>query len=139
MRARRTARSAEAGIAPLPAALHLLLVLLIPGCSQGGSAVEGARYAPPALDQFLPTSENDADGDGDGVKETHVRHYRSRAGDRLFSMTTRERLWAWSLQSHAGDPKDLTRNYVIRDSDCDGSFDERFGLDQEYRVPDCLK
>lgn len=84
-------------------------------------------------------AESDADGDGDGVKETHVRRYKNLAGDKVFSMTTGGRVWAWSLESHAGDAKDLTLNYVIRDGDCDGVFEERFGLDAEFQVPDCLK
>ena len=33
----------------------------------------------------------------------------------------------------------LERNFVIRDSDCDGSFDERYSLDEQFYVPDCLK
>jgi hypothetical protein len=28
---------------------------------------------------------------------------------------------------------------VIRDSNCDGSFDEVYGLDDEFHVPDCVK
>jgi hypothetical protein len=28
---------------------------------------------------------------------------------------------------------------VIRDSNCDGTFDERYGLDEQFHVPDCLK
>jgi len=81
--------------------------------------------------------EEDADGDGDGINETHVRHYKNVTGDRLFSMTTKETLWAWSRQSHAGVESDS--NYVIRDGNCDGMFEQRYGLDEEYHVPDCLK
>ena len=52
-------------------------------------------------------------------------------------MTTRDRLWAWSLNTRDNDSG--VRNYVIRDSNCDGVFDEVYGLDDEYHVPDCLK
>jgi hypothetical protein len=37
------------------------------------------------------------------------------------------------------DDSNLNRHYVIRDSDCDGIFDERYGLDEEYHLPDCLQ
>jgi len=117
-----------------------LLGLVLVGCSEGGSAVEPAAvYQPPDMSKFIMSSENDADGDGDGVKETHVRHYKNLAGDKVFSMTAKDRLWAWSLESRGADGKDLTRNYVIRDSNCDGVFDERYGLDEEFRVPEWLK
>ncbi|HUT40564.1 MAG TPA: hypothetical protein VM011_04410 [Gammaproteobacteria bacterium] len=95
------------------------------------------NFTPPGLEGFTQHSERDADGDGDGVNETHIMQYMNTNGDSLFSMTTRDRLWAWSLDTRDSDIG--TDNYVIRDSDCDGSFDEVYALDQEYHVPDCLK
>jgi len=95
-------------------------------------------YQPPSLDGFILLQEEDGDGDGDGVKETHIVRYRDMAGNAVFSMTTKGRLWAWSREDHAGGT-DLGRNYVIRDSNCDGKFDERYGLDEGFHVPDCLK
>ena len=100
------------------------------------AAIEKGDFKAPPLDGYTVTSEENADGDGDGLKETHVKHYSSSMGDRLFSMTTKGYLWAWSLQSHAGPESD--KNYVIRDSNCDGVFDERYKLDEEFHVPDCL-
>lgn len=95
-------------------------------------------YPPPALQGYLLTGEYDDDGNGDGIKETRVRHYRNPAGDQLFNMTTGGVLWAWSLNRHGDDDADVSRNYVIRDSDCDGRFDERYRLDQEFHVPACV-
>ena len=47
-------------------------------------------------------------------------------------------MWAWSLETK-GDSINGPKNYVIRDSDCDGVFDEVYGLDDKFTVPDCLK
>ena len=104
------------------------------------AAMEKGQYQAPDMEGFIITREEDGDGDGDGVKETHIRHYQNLAGDEIFSMTTEDTLWAWSMSSHhAGGGTDPAHNYVIRDSDCDGSFDERYGLDEEFHVPDCLE
>lgn len=102
-------------------------------------AVQAGVYAPPNPHSFTRYQSYDADGDGDDVKETHIVRYLSPSGDSLFSMTTGDRLWAWSLATQDAEAGDLERNYVIRDSDCDGTFDERYALDEEYHVPDCVK
>jgi hypothetical protein len=102
------------------------------------SAVEKGDYQPPDLTQFLLINSEDADGDGDGVKETHIIHYQDVSGDKLFSMTTKGKLWAWSMET-PGEKNASGWNYVIRDSNCDGTFDERYRLDEEFHVPDCLK
>ena len=108
-----------------------------------GTAVhtkEAGTYPAPDMSQFLLVGEEDGDGDGDGVKETHILRYRNVEGDSAFSMTTKDRLWAWSLEAHGGPGEvDLERNYVIRDSNCDGTFDERYSLDEQFHVPVCLK
>ena len=110
-----------------------LCVYLLPA-----SALETGYFSPPSLDDYKLHREHDGDGDGDGTNETHIRQYYSPAGDSIFSMTTKGRLWAWS-QSMASDTENPASNYVIRDSDCDGMFDERYGLNEEYHIPDCLK
>jgi len=92
---------------------------------------------PPDTTGFRLTGEEDRDGDGDGSRETHVRHYVNATGDRLFSMVTHGRLWAWSRQSGDGST-DADRNYVIIDSNCDGVFDARYTLDEQYHLPACL-
>jgi hypothetical protein len=102
-------------------------------------AMETGTYQPPDLSKFLLISEEDGDGDGDGVKETHILRYRNLEGDSIFSMTTKGRLWAWSLESVANPAVSGPGNYVIRDSDCDGTFDERYALTEEFHLPDCLK
>jgi hypothetical protein len=111
--------------------------------AEPGAAVEQGVYDAPDLDtKFLLISSEDADGDGDGTKETHIVHYQDVAGDKVFSMTTNGRLWAWSLKMQGSDGAETGVggwNYVIRDSDCDGVFDERYRLDEEFHVPDCLK
>lgn len=102
------------------------------------AAMEEGEYQAPEMEGFVMTQEEDGDGDGDGVNETHIRRYRNLSGDSVFSMTTKDTLWAWSMNAH-GDEEDVNKNYVIRDSNCDGRFNERYSLDEEFRVPDCLK
>lgn len=95
------------------------------------------QFTPPDMAGFSLHDERDADGDGDGVNETHVLHYLNANGDSAFSMTSNGRLWAWSLDTR--DNESGTHNYVIRDSDCDGIFDEVYSLDDEFHVPECVK
>jgi hypothetical protein len=124
-----------AGVALMGAALVASILL-------GGSevlAVQTGVFAPPDLGQFLLVGQEEGDGDGDGVKETHILRYAAISGDSVFSMTTNGRLWAWSMESPAAEAWDISRNYVIRDSDCDGAFDERYDLAAEFHLPDCLK
>ena len=118
----------------LPAVSSLLTAILLLLLNATALA---ASYTPPDLEGFKLHHERDADGDGDGVNETRIRQYLSNTGDSIVSMTTGERLWAWSLDTR--DDESGPRNYVIRDSDCDGVFDEVYGLDDEFLVPDCLK
>jgi hypothetical protein len=94
-------------------------------------------FPAPDLKGYTQTHEEDGDGDGDGVNETHIRHYSNAAGDKVFSMTTRGSIWAWSLQGEAAADGAQT-NYVILDTDCDGRFDKRLSLDEEFHVPECL-
>ena len=94
-------------------------------------------FNPPDLTGFALHDERDADGDGDGVNETRVQQYLNPNGNSAFSMTSNGRLWAWSLNTR--DDESAAHNYVIRDSNCDGVFDEVYGLDDDYHVPDCVK
>lgn len=136
------------------ALLSVLLTLLLGACSDADmktpgetaapvqsapvtATVEKGMYFKPDLTDYQLHNEYDADGNGDGVNETHVQRYINSKGDKAFSMTTGERLWAWSLDIQ-GDSTDIHKNFVIRDSNCDGVFDERYSLDAEYHVPDCL-
>jgi hypothetical protein len=120
--------------------LALVVFVLFAFLQAGGVPVTAAasQFNPPSLEGFTPTEAHDADGDGDGVKETHIQNYANAAGDSIFSMTTKGRVWAWSLDTK-GESTGGPKNYVIRDSDCDGVFDEVYGLDDKFTVPDCLK
>jgi len=116
--------------------LSLLRLAIIALTAAGAPLLHAENFTPPALDGFILHSEREGDGDGDGVNETHIMQYVNTQGDSLFSMTTKGRLWAWSLDTH--DSSSGPDNYVIRDSDCDGSFDEVYGLDEEFHLPDCV-
>jgi hypothetical protein len=113
------------------------LPVIVVACAVAAPPAAAEHFEPPALDGFTLHNQREADGDGDGKNETHIRHYLNEQGDSLVSMTTRERLWAWSLDTR--DNESGVRNYVIRDSNCDGIFDEVYSLDDEFHVPDCLK
>ena len=114
--------------------LTLILAVSLTGLLRVAHATE---FTPPDLEGFNLHDERDADGDGDGKNETQIRQYLNANGDSLASFTSNERLWAWSLDTR--DNEAGPKNYVIRDSNCDGSFDEVYGLDDEFHVPDCVK
>ena len=98
---------------------HWILFVTLVICLQ---PLEAGKLQPPDIDGFSLHGERDADGDGDGVKETHIQQYLNSNGDSAYSMTTNGRLWAWSLDTRDDDSGPY--NYVIRDSNCDGVFDE---------------
>ena len=122
----------------LHSCLRIVLVMTGMFVLSGISQITNAeQFEPPNMDGFNLHVERDADGDGDGINETHIKQYFNQSGDSIVSMTTKGRLWAWSLNTQDNDSG--IRNYVIRDSNCDGVFNEVFGLDDEYHLPDCLK
>ena len=116
---------------------NVLAVLCMAVLSLAAPVAEAEQFDSPSLDGFNVHSERDGDGDGDGVNETRIKRYMNQNGDSLVSMTTKGRLWAWSLDTRDDDVG--TRNYVIRDSNCDGVYDEVYGLDDDFHVPECLK
>jgi hypothetical protein len=115
----------------------LLVYAMVEITGMTGTA-QASQFSPPKLDGYNLQDEHDADGDGDGVKETHIQKYNNAAGDSIYSMTTNGHLWAWSLNTK-GEGTGGPNNYVIRDSNCDGVFDEVYSLDDKYYVPDCVK
>ena len=96
-----------------------------------------AQFTPPELKGFNLHDEREADGDGDGKNETRLGQHMNPNGDSLISFTSNGRIWAWSLNTRDSDIG--TENYVIRDSNCDGIFDEVYGLDDEFHVPVCVQ
>ena len=114
--------------------LTIMLVFALAGLVPVAHATP---FTPPDLEGFNLHDERDADGDGDGKNETMIKQYLNANGDSLASFTSNGRLWAWSLDTRDNDAG--PQNYVIRDSNCDGSFDEVYGLDDEFHVPDCVK
>ena len=119
---------------PRTSFLTIILLVSLTGMLQ---LAQAAQFTPPDLEGFKLHDERDADGDGDGKNETKLGQYLNADGDSIVSFTSNEKLWAWSLDTR--DDESGPRNYVIRDSDCDGIFDEVYGLDDEFHVPDCLK
>ncbi len=103
----------------------------------GMPLLEAGQFTPPDLKGFSLHDERDADGDSDGRNETRITQYLNTIGNSIVSFTSNERLWAWSLDTR--DSETGPENYVIRDSNCDGIFDEVYGLDDEFHVPACLR
>ena len=117
----------------IPALLALTLTL------QPVAAAEKGEYPAPALDKFQPAGESEADVNGDGANESLIRRYISEAGIVIFSLSTGEQLWAWSMAATEGDALDPSKSYVIRDSNCDGVFDEKYGPQEDFEIPSCVK
>ena len=117
--------------------ISLLTVILMVALTGILRVAQASQFTPPDLNGFNLHDEREGDGDGDGVDETVIKQYLNDSGDSVVSMTTKGRLWAWSLNSRDNDS--AVRNYVIRDSNCDGVFDEIYGLNDEFHVPACLK
>ena len=117
--------------------ISLLTVILIVSLTGMLQMAQAAPFTPPDLEGFKLHDERDADGDDDGNNETRLGQYLNSNGDSVVSFTSNQRVWAWSLDTR--DDEAGPRNYVIRDSNCDGSFDEVYGLDDEFHVPDCVK
>ena len=118
-----------------------LLPLMVALFLAGGQAIgaEMGVFKEPGMEGFVKIGENDGDGNADGTKETRIRRFRNINGDRMFTMTAKDQLWAWSVDAVDDDDSQIDRNYVLRDSDCDGRFDERYALDEGFNLPDCLK
>ena len=117
--------------------IPLLTVILIVSLTGMLQMAQAAPFTPPDLEGFKLHDERDADGDDDGNNETRLGQYLNPNGDSVVSFTSNQRVWAWSLDTR--DDEAGPRNYVIRDSNCDGIFDEVYGLDDEFHVPDCVK
>lgn len=120
-----------------PVRISLLNIMLAVSLAGMLPLAQATEFTPPPLEGFNLHDERDADGDGDGKNETKLGQYLNSNGDSLVSFTSNEQVWAWSLDTRDSDIG--SENYVIRDSNCDGLFDEVYGLDEEFHVPDCLK
>jgi hypothetical protein len=120
------------GMSPL--LIVVLLLVAVPGM-----AMETGFFRGPGMEGFVKISEHEGDGNADGTNETTIRRFRNVNGDRMFTMTAKDQLWAWSVDAVGDDDSEINRNYVLRDSDCDGRFDERYRLDEGFSLPDCLE
>lgn len=69
--------------------------LILACCMTGPAlAVDTGQFRGPGREGFVKIQEYDADGDQDGAKEIRVRRFRNLDGDRMFTMTPGEQLWA---------------------------------------------
>ena len=122
-----------------PYALRIPVLTIILTASLAGmlQVARAGQFTPPDLEGFNLHDERGADGDSDGKNETQIKQYLNSDGDSIVSFTSNERVWGGSLDTRKDESG--PRNYVIRDSNCDDIFDEVYGLDDEFHVPDCVK
>jgi len=115
----------------------LMLCILVPM----PYAMEKGLFQPPSLEGYTLSEEKMLDKDKikDGVKETKLEIYVNAAGQKIGKYSTNGKTWEWAIKS-VQDVNDNTHNYAIRDSNCDGQFDERYAFTgEEVYLPDCLK
>jgi hypothetical protein len=120
-------------------AIPAILLVALGSHAMATQAMERGTFRPPNRHGYSYDHAWDVASDGNDVKKTHFVLYKNAAGDSIFSATTNGHLWAWSLETHGSDHSDHHRNYVIRDSHCNGIFDETYALDEKFYVPDCAK
>ncbi|MBM4271802.1 MAG: hypothetical protein FJ139_06590 [Deltaproteobacteria bacterium] len=103
--------------------------------------MEKGVFPPPSLEGYTKSNEWDHDVDKDGIKESHIIKYTNSAGDTILKTSTRGTDWLWlkKTQDYNSNQPDITKGYVIRDSNCDGKFDEKYSLSESFDLPACLK
>lgn len=119
------------------ATITLALILALANTSL--LAAETGVFQPPSLDGYTKDREFDVDVNEDGINETHVVKYVNTAQDIIYKYTTNGKTWAWGAGVNSGDKSDITKNYAVRDSNCDGKFDEKYTRTEEFYLPSCLK
>lgn len=104
-------------------------------------AGEKDNFYPPNLDGFWHYGDVFTDLDEDGVKESVVSFYKNSKNDKITKSVVDGKIWRWAEKSHKypHDKNDISKNYVIIDSDCNGVFDTKYDLETEYDFPACLK
>lgn len=99
------------------------------------------EYEKPSLDGYDYVGSMPYDADDDGVKESSLTMYKNSQGDKIFKTKTNGEVWTWAKKSHnySQDKNDITKNYAIVDSDCDGVFDTKYDTTTNIDFPSCLK
>ncbi|MCB1864639.1 MAG: hypothetical protein KDG50_04370 [Chromatiales bacterium] len=104
-------------------------------------AVETGSYKAPAPDEqkYNAVGTKGVDGDNDGELESGQVHYKNEIGRKIIRYTYGENTWAWAVIDQPVRLMDVDNNHVIVDSDCDGRFDQRFHLREDFFLPPCAK
>lgn len=114
--------------------IMLFLVSIIPL-----HAMEKGVFKPPSQEGFIYEKEFNVDVDEDGIGETHVTKYVNAEKVIIYKYTTEGKTWAWGRSKpRSEDRSDITKNFAIMDSNCDDDFDERYRVDEEFYLPDCM-
>lgn len=123
----------------------LIVVLLIMLCILAPMpyAMEKGVFQPPSLDGYTldRTKYSDKDTIIDGIKETKIEVFKNSSGQIIAKYTTNNKTWAWAKLMDPSDVNniDTSINYVIRDSDGDGKFDEMYNRTEDFYLPNWVK
>ena len=130
-------RSQEKKILTRLAAIVMGAILM--GFSAYAKEVE--NFKKPSLDGFWHYGDVSVDKDKDGVKESVISFYKNSQGDKILKTRTNNQIWKWGEKSHnyPQDKDNITKNYIIIDTDCDGKFDAKHNLESVDSIPSCLK
>jgi len=104
------------------------------------SAMEKGVFKPPSLEGYtlVQTKQLDKDKVKDGIKETTLEIYGNAIGQYIGKYTCNGIIWEWGVKANNNND-DTINNYILRDSDGDGIFDERYGGNETTYVPDWVK
>jgi hypothetical protein len=93
---------------------------------------ENKIFQPPDLNDYQLSKE--WDDNSVWIKDTHVMKYTNRKGDKIYRYSTNKHVWGWTvvLSNAKETGHDLTKNYKIRDSKCNGKFDEKYSLEEAW-------
>ena len=77
----------------------------------------------------------------DGTNDTKIEIYKNNNGDKVlksYKKGTNE-IWSWGLDSTNDNNSNIQKNYIVVDTDGDGSFDTKYKLEEEIPLPSWVK
>lgn len=112
------------------------VVLGVPAASAMETKEEGWPVPDMTGYTFKTSGYLDKDKEKDGVKETLLEIWEDSKGNHINKYITNGITWAYCTVSN---PKDPSRDHVIRDPNCDGKFEEKYDPYELFYLPNCAK
>jgi len=105
------------------------------------TAFEKEVFQPPSLEGYVLDNAAYLDKDKiiDGIHETLGEVFKNSEGKVIVRLSTDRKTWAWGIFGNPSDRTDIINNYVIRDSNGDGIFDEKYPANEQFFLPDWVK